>query len=1124
LVPIEWSKLKPYKHDKRRSFEELCYQIANAKYSHLGSFTSIDDSGGGDGVEFYLTFPSGEEWGWQAKFYFPDPRLNSNRRTKIIQSLQTSLANHSSLKKWFLCTPTSLSPNGKHSEVVWFTVDLQNAAPSVELVHWGESNLLDFLRDSGLSGARTFFFGDLELSGDWFKKQVAKQIANIGDKFIEELHTSRPADSQVHDVIGDEEFAVGLRENVAGLVQSMRHMEEKSSKKLKSSLLNPEWKGTADRLIVEVNNTLAKLEEAITSINSIVAGVQRGNVQSAASVDLESKKEAFSVACSDYYRVCQEAEDTIAPLPEEDSSTTARREDPRLEKIDGFRSVINESDSVLTQLWGAAFAVDNFKRGYVHVLADAGFGKTHLTAHIASSRTARDLPTILLLGEQFGKDMTIEARIRQICDIPPEYSWDQFVSALEACASACRCRVVILIDALNEAVPVDLWRQQLVGFMTSVRGSGRIAVITTTRRSYREQIWDTSNDSGLTYLSGFDQSLPEAVGRYFRYFKISADFTFDSIDQFRNPLYLRIFCEAVNPERQVDKKIFVGQQYAISMFEKFLERRNESFSRRVGKPPAARILQKLLDQFAGRLWEQNARHLTFDSAVELLDGTSPSSPEFRWEGSLTKALLNEELLVSRDAIQNGETISFTYDLLGGYLIANYLLSVNSVSAVDFTKSPAFVASLTDKDYRNRHPLHPDILRCYQLLLPERTGQHLYRMGIEPFYSEGISAIFEVDPKYVTSAEFDEIVRLFRHTANRKPLLELLRGTALAATHPLNARFSSRLLYGLSMSERDVSWSELLRKRPGTFQEVVDGLYSTCRSRGHGGHSRDRLAVVATYVAWMLTSTNRELRDSATRSLYWYGRRFPASLSRLTISSLRVNDPYVSERMLAAAYGTCMALHCRPKRQHFRAKILPALARHIFDSMFAPNSLHSTTHALSRDFARRIIQLAQIHHPTLLNDTEQQHMIPPFKDGGNRKWQTMRDPNDEKYREGNAPLGMDFENYTIGRLVPGRQNYDSKNKEYRKVVAQIIWRIYQLGYSLETFGEIDKDIARWSGYGRSERPRAERYGKKYSWIAFFEQYGFRKDQGLLKDRWEEWSDRSPTSILTQASQMSQENSA
>jgi hypothetical protein len=105
---IDWSKLKPYQNDKRKSFEELCYQIAKKRYGSLGRFTSIDDSGGGDGVEFFLTLPNGTQWGWQAKFYYPHLRLNASRKRSITESLTTALANHPTLQKWFLCTPTNL--------------------------------------------------------------------------------------------------------------------------------------------------------------------------------------------------------------------------------------------------------------------------------------------------------------------------------------------------------------------------------------------------------------------------------------------------------------------------------------------------------------------------------------------------------------------------------------------------------------------------------------------------------------------------------------------------------------------------------------------------------------------------------------------------------------------------------------------------------------------------------------------------------------------------------------------------------------------------------------------------------------------------------------------------------
>ena len=65
---IDWSKLTPYEGDAWKSFEEFCYQVARTEKKGLGAFTPIDDSGGGDGVEFYLTTEHGFQWGWQAKF------------------------------------------------------------------------------------------------------------------------------------------------------------------------------------------------------------------------------------------------------------------------------------------------------------------------------------------------------------------------------------------------------------------------------------------------------------------------------------------------------------------------------------------------------------------------------------------------------------------------------------------------------------------------------------------------------------------------------------------------------------------------------------------------------------------------------------------------------------------------------------------------------------------------------------------------------------------------------------------------------------------------------------------------------------------------------------------------
>src|ERR1700691_1191690 len=155
-ISIDWNKLKDYKFDKRKSFEELCFQVAYENFSNEGTFISIDDSGGGSGVEFYLVRPNGSVWGWQAKFY-PHGRFTGSRRGQVKKSLKQSLEDHKKLEKWFLCSPTDFTTQGKNPEHKWFYEKLKKMAPGVELIFWGERFFVNELATTKMLGRRLFF-------------------------------------------------------------------------------------------------------------------------------------------------------------------------------------------------------------------------------------------------------------------------------------------------------------------------------------------------------------------------------------------------------------------------------------------------------------------------------------------------------------------------------------------------------------------------------------------------------------------------------------------------------------------------------------------------------------------------------------------------------------------------------------------------------------------------------------------------------------------------------------------------------------------------------------------------------------------------------------------------------
>jgi hypothetical protein len=509
------------------------------------------------------------------------------------------------------------------------------------------------------------------------------------------------------------------------------------------------------------------------------------------------------------------------------------------------------------------------------------------------------------------------------------------------------------------------------------------------------------------------------------------------------------------------------------------------------------------------LWENADRSLDVTALRDRLHDGGRT-----WNESVVRALEQEGVLLRHnpEALKSSH-VAPMYDALGGHLVAGALLSKYGRNELEaWLRNPDTVAML-DEAGPQQHPLAGDIFGALVGQIPRKLhSQQLWPMVDSPLRTIALEAAAELEGTYLDAATVEELSNLVKQAPGRgRDLFRRLWQTRGAVAHPLNAKFLDDVLRSMKLHERDLRWTEWIRS---SQKDRLDDLSNLEKRWRNPKYELDRAAerLRIRWVMWLLASTVLELRDKATRALYWYGRRDPGGLFVLTLDSLTINDPYISERMLAASYGVCMALHCRPKRHVFRQRPLPAFAKDLYKKMFAPGAPYSTTHVLSRDYARRIIYIARLHAPSLLTKAEEVQTLPPYEEGGIREWQVIEDPNKGKYRDGNSPLGMDFANYTIGRLVPERGNYQD-HPEYTKVLGQIVWRLYQLGYSLEAFGDIDKSIAgtEFRLEMRGER-QAERYGKKYARIAFFEQYGLRQDQGLLKDRWSDEEKRPSESDI------------
>ena len=481
---------------------------------------------------------------------------------------------------------------------------------------------------------------------------------------------------------------------------------------------------------------------------------------------------------------------------------------------------------------------------------------------------------------------------------------------------------------------------------------------------------------------------------------------------------------------------------------------------------------------------------------------------------LVDGLLIEELRWEADGQR--EVLRFPYQRFADHIIARSLLQhLNTTSALTIRRS----------FYRNR-PLgrvfelapgrmsfqRPGFASAIMLEFPERAKGHVPADAVElifylprsrrllaPFKSGFLEGLPWRSAEHFTTETHRVISSLLDgyDGRTRDETLEVLIGLATRPGHPCDATRLHRYVSGMAMPARDLSWTEFIRHADDSSAafKVIEWVERNATT----GLGTDAATITTTLLSLFLTSTRRSFRDRVTRALFLIGLKKPGALFTQTLSSLTFNDAYVPERMLAASYGVAMALWADPAGATMRNALTP-FVRELVTKMLLPGSPCATRHVLMRDYALGLIALARRIDFAAIPRRWGRYLRPPFA----HLPEQLPAPEalTAQQREETEPaLHMDFDNYTLGHLIPDRQNYDSQNPEYQLARNRVLGRISQLGYSYPRFKHVD-DMVGQHNWNRDNDPnKTDRYGKKYSWIAYFELYGLRQDHDQVR-HWEE----------------------
>jgi hypothetical protein len=709
----------------------------------------------------------------------------------------------------------------------------------------------------------------------------------------------------------------------------------------------------------------------------------------------------------------------------------------------------------------------------------------------------------------------------------PDFALVRLLSDLNRLGKRAGGRALLVIDGINEGDRMA-WRRYMASLIASVRKFHNVALVLSCRTPFENQILTARSRRELTQAvhTGFQDIEFDAQRKFFRYYKIPTPHIPLLAPEFSKPLFLKTLCQTISSLSKSVKQTRIrnfasGQKGMAKLLEDFVVKAGKSIEADFSLPSkscwlllkgqgdgtdSVGIAVEMADR--GRDYVFRSECLEIIRRVIGLDDLNDAE-------SFLSRLVSDGLLTEDSILEEGawsDVVRLPYQRFSDHLISRHLLA-------RYLKTDSEVA-IQRSFYTNR-PLGkifkvapwgwqyemPGLASAVMLEFPERVKRALpadkrelvfylpqasRAVALMGAFVEGLlwrsSDSFSAQTDCVTS----QLLNCGYHNIQDE-MLEALVCLASRTGHPYSAERLYKYLSSKSLIERDIFWSEFLRSRSASsaVYRVLDWIIATEKE----AIREETAANLIWLCALFLTSTVRTLRDRATRCLVLLGEQHPQVLLSATAASFSFNDPYVPERMLAASYGVLM------RKWAFPPPVLAAcavrLATELRTRLKGSKTVAPIEHILMRDYAEGIVALAQ--------KLSQSSKSPLSLDGLRVSRKSVIPSGDsipeESVEEASAAIHMDFDNYTMGRLVENRSNYDFDHKDYRRVRRQIRWRILNLGYRPERFKAIDSNIGSSNFHmGRSDGgKKVDRYGKKYSWIAYFEVAGRRRIVGTLPDR-------------------------
>lgn len=675
---------------------------------------------------------------------------------------------------------------------------------------------------------------------------------------------------------------------------------------------------------------------------------------------------------------------------------------------------------------------------------------------------------------------------------------DDFLQALDSLAEANGGRAVILIDALNEAQDPRMWRNELPALVTQVRNYRHLALIVSYRTDYRDVIGPPSELLRINHpgLAGHER---EALASYCSLYKIPVP-THASLDSdFTSPLFLRMYCAVIAggvgdtndpPSRS-------------TLFARFAELQSGRVRDHLQLPPTSTVVAEALSKMADHLLAYRGQAVARSTVEPALDALLPGR---LWPDTLFGRLVSEGLVEVRPDYDGVESVSFPFQAYSEHLLADRFLELAANRRP--SRIPRTFVRILRRPKTTLHPVVAKELRDNQwlwrvmsVLLPEKHNVELidllpdhatdYRMRESTRESliERTASSFSARALALLDGELD---------FDDQGWVDTVLSLAPRIAHPANSDWLHSRLSAQVMADRDATWSI------DAFQlDDYSPAFTRLAAWADDGAPTapiEQVRLVTLALMWLLTSPNRFLRDRASKCLVALLARHLAAAEPLLAAAQETDDPYVQERVLTCVYGAVMV---------GGDDDLPATT-HVVHALQKWHDTGLPIHALARDSARGVVAWAHgrgVANLALLESFSPTYGAaapsePPTAEELEEQYGHVKDNDGHivDWRAGSILLSCldwygDFNKYVVKSDVeffsryplsgqPPTEKYNDPNGQVDADWAGrwIANRAIELGWTSARFDEFERNHDLRKG---RDGHKAERFGKKYQWIAHHE---------------------------------------